>query len=75
MRAAGELLGVLQELPSDWLSDGAKVDAAEIDRLISERLAARKSKDFATADRIRDELAAKGVVLEDAAGGTTWRVG
>ncbi len=75
MRAAGDLLGVLQELPSDWLSDGAKVDAAEIDRLISERLAARKSKDFAAADRIRDDLAARGIVLEDGAGGTTWRVG
>jgi cysteinyl-tRNA synthetase len=75
MRAAGDLLGVLKELPSDWLSDGAKVDAAEIDRLISERLAARKSKDFAAADRIRDDLAARGIVLEDGAGGTTWRVG
>ena len=75
IRAAGDLLGVLQETPSEWLSGGAKVDPAEIERLIEERLEARKSKDFATADRIRDELAAKGVVLEDGAGGTTWRVG
>ena len=75
IRAAGDLLGVLQETPSEWLSGGAKVDPAEIERLIEERLEARKSKDFATADRIRDELAAKGVVLEVGAGGTTWRVG
>jgi cysteinyl-tRNA synthetase len=75
IRAAGDLLGVLQETPSEWLSGGAKVDPAEIERLIEERLEARKSKDFATADRIRDELAAKGVVLEDGTGGTTWRVG
>jgi len=75
IRAAGDLLGVLQETPSEWLSGGAKVDPSEIERLIEERLEARKSKDFATADRIRDELAAKGVVLEDGAGGTTWRVG
>jgi len=75
IRATGDLLGVLQETPSEWLSGGTKVDPAEIERLIEERLEARKSKDFATADRIRDELAAKGVVLEDGAGGTTWRVG
>jgi cysteinyl-tRNA synthetase len=37
------------------------------------RLAARKAKDFAAADRIRDELAVAGVVLEDAAGATSWR--
>jgi cysteinyl-tRNA synthetase len=74
MKAAGDLLGVLQEAPSEWLSGGAKVDPSEIERLIEDRLEARKSKDFATADRIRDELAAKGIVLEDGAGGTTWRV-
>jgi cysteinyl-tRNA synthetase len=74
MKAAGDLLGVLQEAPLEWLSVGAKVDPSEIERLIEDRLEARKSKDFATADRIRDELAAKGIVLEDGAGGTTWRV-
>ena len=41
--------------------------------MIQRRLLARKAKNFAEADRIRDELKAQGVVLEDAAGGTTWK--
>jgi cysteinyl-tRNA synthetase len=47
---------------------------AEIDGLIAERLAARKAKNWAQSDRIRDELAKAGVILEDKPGGTTtWR--
>ena len=45
----------------------------EIEALITERAAARKAKDFAKSDRIRDELAAKGVIIEDGAEGATWR--
>jgi len=41
--------------------------------LIAERLEARANKDWAGSDRIRDELAAQGIVLEDGGGGTTWR--
>ena len=49
---------------------------ADIDRLIEERVAARKAKNFKESDRIRDELAAAGVVLEDQPGGRTlWRRG
>jgi cysteinyl-tRNA synthetase len=45
----------------------------KIDELIQQRLEARKNKDWATADRIRNELKEQGIVLEDTAGGTTWR--
>ena len=48
-------------------------DDAEIDELVNRRLAARESRDFAEADRIRDELAARGIALEDTPHGTSWR--
>jgi cysteinyl-tRNA synthetase len=51
----------------------ANVTNDEIDALIAARNAARKAKNFAESDRIRDELTAKGVILEDGKGGTTWR--
>ena len=70
LKAAGRLLGLLQADPGVWFQgDG---DAA-IDALIAERLEARAAKDFERADQIRDDLAARGIVLEDGAGGTTWR--
>jgi cysteinyl-tRNA synthetase len=50
------------------------VDAEEIARAISARNEARKSKNFKESDRIRDELAAKGIVLKDGPSGTTWEV-
>ena len=47
----------------------------DIDRMIEERSTARGAKDFAEADRIRDELASQGVLLEDGPEGTTWKRG
>jgi cysteinyl-tRNA synthetase len=49
------------------------VDPAEIDQLIEERQAARRRRDFAESDRIRDELAGRGIILEDGPGGTRWK--
>ncbi|WP_429213273.1 cysteine--tRNA ligase [Metapseudomonas resinovorans] len=76
LKTLGGLLGVLQLEPDDFLRAGAegKVDAAEVERLIQARLQARAEKNWAESDRIRDQLSAMGVVLEDGKGGTTWRL-
>ncbi len=71
--AAGTVLGFLQQDPETWLK-GAGDEAAEIETLIQQRLAARKDKNFTEADRIRTELAIRGILLEDKPGGKTeWR--
>jgi cysteinyl-tRNA synthetase len=46
---------------------------ADIEQMIQQRDAARAAKDFATSDRLRDELVARGIILEDTAQGTRWR--
>jgi cysteinyl-tRNA synthetase len=72
--AAGHLLGLLQQEPEAWLRRGqGEHDAARIEGLIAERLQARKDKNFARADEIRKLLTDEGIVLEDGAGGTSWR--
>jgi cysteinyl-tRNA synthetase len=71
------LLGFLSESAAEWNSRKQRasgVDAKQIDRLISERTAARARKDFTESDRIRDELAAMGVVIKDSKEGTTWEI-
>jgi cysteinyl-tRNA synthetase len=66
------VLGLLD--PSEWPEGQIQDDdAAEIDRLVAERNAARGRRDFAASDRLRDELAARGVVLEDTPQGTRWK--
>jgi len=75
---AGRLLGLLQQDPEDWFKGSTTeggLDDDAIDALIEERNAARNDKDFATSDRIRDELAAQGILLEDGPNGTTWKRG
>jgi cysteinyl-tRNA synthetase len=72
-REAAELLGLLQRDPEAWFKAGID-DAAEIERLIARRNVARKTKDFAEADRIRDQLKSRGIILTDmATGSTDWR--
>ena len=75
MRRLGGILGLLGRDPTEFLRAGVTdgIGEADIEQLIVARLAARRAKKFAEADRIRDELKAKGVILEDGAGGTTWR--
>jgi cysteinyl-tRNA synthetase len=78
LRALGGVLGLLQRDPQAFLQaggEGSLTDDAAIQKRIDARLAAREAKDYAEADRIRKELADLGVILEDAAGGTTWRRG
>jgi cysteinyl-tRNA synthetase len=73
LRASGALLGLLQQAPEVWLK-GPMSETADIDALIDERLRARQAKNFAEADRIRAELAIRGILLEDKPGGKTeWR--
>ncbi|WP_265571203.1 cysteine--tRNA ligase [Sphingomicrobium nitratireducens] len=72
LKASGTLLGLLGRTASEWFQGGTD-DAADIKAKIEARAAAKKARDFATADRIRDELMADGILLEDGPGGTTWR--
>jgi cysteinyl-tRNA synthetase len=71
----GETLGLLQTDPERWFAgERVLLSATEIERLIAERTQARATRDFDRADRIRRQLADQGVVLEDVAGGSRWRV-
>jgi len=75
LKSFGHLLGLLQRNPDEFMHAGIKtgLSAENVEQKIAERNAARASKDFALSDKIRDELLEQGVVLEDGAGGTTWR--
>jgi cysteinyl-tRNA synthetase len=75
--ASLRLLGLLSETAAQWKGrkqQASGVDAKQIDSLISDRTAARARKDFKESDRIRDQLAAMGVVIKDSKDGTTWEI-
>ena len=71
--AGAALLGLLDKAPEAWFKGQTDEAAGEIEALIEARAAARAVRDFPEADRIRDDLAARGILLEDGADGTTWK--
>jgi len=71
--AAAKLFGILQSDPEHWFRASFGDEATEIDRLVAERVAARAAKDYALSDKLRDDLAARGVEVMDSASGSTWR--
>lgn len=71
---AGVALGLLQQDPALWFARGASNDDdGRIQALIDERVAAKKARDFARADAIRDQLAGEGILLEDTPQGVRWK--
>ncbi|KAF1018499.1 MAG: Cysteine--tRNA ligase [Paracidovorax wautersii] len=72
LKALGGCIGLLQGDPQAFLHAGAGVDDAAIDAAIAQRAQAKAERNWAEADRIRQELAAQGIVLKDGPGGTTW---
>ena len=73
----GSVLGILQSDPEDYLKAGTgqstELPAAKVEELIAARNVARRSRNWAAADQIRDQLISAGIVLEDGVAGTTWR--
>ena len=72
LRGLAATLGFLQQTPRDYLRSGNTLDEASIAERIAARDAAKKARDFALADQIRDDLLAQGIALKDSAAGTTW---
>jgi cysteinyl-tRNA synthetase len=72
LKALGATLGVLQLAPRAYLQAGSAVDASAIEALIAERVAAKQARNYAEADRLRQQLAGMGIELKDSAQGTTW---
>ena len=73
MKELGKVLGLLNDSPEAFFQYGANLTDEEINKKIEERNQARDNKDFQKADQIRDELAAKGILLDDSSAGTSWK--
>ncbi len=75
LERGGQLMGLLEQNPLDWLQGSAQADAKHIEERIAARAAARRQRRFGEADRIRAGLAAEGIIVEDKPDGTTtwWR--
>ncbi|MEG3591966.1 MAG: cysteine--tRNA ligase [Pseudomonadota bacterium] len=77
LRAAGNFMGLLEHAPSEWFKwaskDEENISDSDVEELIEKRNHARMTKNFEVSDMIRADLKAKGVVLEDSEGKTTWR--
>ncbi|MDH5512592.1 MAG: cysteine--tRNA ligase, partial [Gammaproteobacteria bacterium] len=75
LRRLGGLLGLLPSDPVAFLRGAADdgLSDSQIEALVAKRTEARQSKNWSESDRLRDELKARGVILEDTAGQTTWR--
>ena len=77
LKASAQLLGLLQTTAEAWASfrpASVGFDERKVANLVEQRTAARKARNFAESDRIRDQLAAMGVVLKDSKDGTTWEI-
>ncbi|WP_422008079.1 cysteine--tRNA ligase [Pyruvatibacter mobilis] len=77
LKASGQLLGLFGQSAEEWAAwrpQSSAIDDTQVEDMIAARNAARKAKDFAEADRLRDELTAMGVEIKDGPEGTTWSV-
>ncbi len=74
LMADSQMLGLLYQDPQVWFQgEEGHLDVLQIEEMIEKRTQAKKSKDFGLADSIRNELKAKGIILEDTPSGTTWK--